>query len=80
MNTAPDSLDAAWAEAEAALPEGWTLDALRRGGNGVWHAYADSNQHLGGPYRGRPFADEAGATHVAALRALAYRLRARVPS
>jgi hypothetical protein len=36
-------LGIAWQRAEAAMPEGWTLDALRRGGDGQWRAWADSN-------------------------------------
>ena len=63
-----ESLDAAWAEAEAALPDGWHIDRLNRNGPKDWTAYASEAPHLG---------LEMGAhnTPAAALRALAARLR-----
>lgn len=69
---APDSLDAAWAEAEAALSEGWTLGgvihrAVAR--HPTWSAEASS---LG---EGALHAE--GDTPAAALRALTAKLRER---
>ena len=68
-----DSLDAAWAEAEAALPKGWVvaglnldLWALSRGEQ-VWVAAA------GHPLDSSTFAE--APTPAAALRALAAKLR-----
>ena len=65
-----DSIDAAWTEAEAALPEGWHIDRLNRNGPQDWTAYASEAPHLG---------LEMGAhnTPAAALRALTTRLKAR---
>ena len=70
-----DSLDAAWAEAEAALPEGWLVMNLNRWweetsspANGWWGAVASkagNGQALVG----------SGPTPAAALRALAAKLR-----
>lgn len=75
---AADSLDAAWAEAEAALPEGWrihlrTVPRHSDGGlpHSTAHGYSASATHrdltraTSGPH----------ATPAAALRALAERLR-----
>jgi hypothetical protein len=64
------ALDAAWAEAEAALPEGWHIDRLHRNGPKDWTAYASEAPYLG---------LEMGAhnTPAAALRALAAKLRER---
>jgi hypothetical protein len=64
----PGSLDAAWAEAEAALPDGWNVHGVERIGVGNWHAAA------------WPLVDAVhghGPTPAAALRALAERLRDR---
>jgi hypothetical protein len=71
----PDSLDAAWAEAEAALPKRgfWHLTGLTRRVGGSWRASAgllnDTFEH----YVVRR--DGFGPTPTAALRALAERLR-----
>ena len=79
-----DSLDAAWAEAEAALPEGWTLGGVQRSnqrGQTKRQAYistawggilAGQTAVLATP-RGRRIAY--GDTPAAALRALAAKLR-----
>ena len=68
----PDSLDSAWAEAEAALPEGWELiglDGIPEQENGAqWEAKSS------GP---RSDIDATGLTPAAALRALAAQLRKR---
>jgi len=83
----PDSLDAAWAEAEAALPEGWQIITLEWAGmitdylgepipedGEDWRAIADA--------LGKEDDDEAeeiryarGSSPAAALRALAVKLR-----
>ena len=65
----PDSLDAAWAEAEAALPEGWRIDGVDRADVEIdwWEASAS------GIMGGTVFVT--GDTPPAALRALAERLR-----
>lgn len=75
---APDSLDAAWAEAEAALPEGWHLCAVERhchAGDetpGQWYATAHDAD--------RWESEEGwGDDQTAALRALATKLRERQP-
>ena len=72
-------LGSAWAEAEAALPEGWRLESLERGGMDVryvvggidrlewWEATAR------GPFDRRQLGKD--STPVRALRALASRLR-----
>jgi len=61
-----DSLDAAWAEAEAALPEGETLQGLSPTANG-WYAHAYNAE--------RERCDGIADTPAAALRALAAKLR-----
>jgi excisionase family DNA binding protein len=63
----PDSLDAAWAEAEAALPEGWQDLYVERHFNGYF-----ANIDYDGP---GPIGE--GLTPAAALRALAAKLRDR---
>lgn len=72
----PDSLDAAWAEAEAALPEGWAFDlsrAVRPPAEGAAPTYYATVS--------RPWTTGAiefqvsGPTPAAALRALAAKLR-----
>jgi hypothetical protein len=69
-------LDAAWAEAEAALPEDWEL-RLFYWGDPKYGATASYRFSLG---RGRavPFEQEYGPTPAAALRALAEQLRERM--
>jgi hypothetical protein len=64
----PDSLDAAWAEAEAALPEGYALSLETRG---PWY----TARAEGG--RDEPAYTASADTLVIALRALAARLRDR---
>lgn len=66
-----DSLDAAWADAESALPEGWSL-ALDTVGGGRAAAIDDAAPL--GPDRG---IWGYGSTPAAALRELAARLRVR---
>lgn len=69
---APESLDAAWAAVEAALPEGWRLHFLEASGT-QWRAVA-ANQRDDGT---DPFiAIREAATPAAALQALASALRA----
>jgi hypothetical protein len=68
----PDSLDAAWAEAEAVLPEGWMLERVWRNA-GAWNARAGE-----GPYPAAIGVQQiggSGPTPAAALRALAAKLR-----
>jgi hypothetical protein len=77
----PDSLDAAWAAAEASLPEGWWIDHLELSGMSVsfvdgsrdrlgwWEALAKGPKYVD--------AEGAGPTPAAALRALADRPRER---
>ena len=67
-----DSLDAAWAEAEAALPEGWAVDMLKLLSNRTWVAWA-SHHVLTRPWEQRN-REGVGPTPAAALRALAARL------
>jgi hypothetical protein len=69
------SLDAAWAEAEAVLPEGWEIIELRNGA--VWHAAAFGIipvPDMPGLITGERLEDD-GPTPAAALRALAAKLR-----
>jgi hypothetical protein len=74
--TAPDSLDAAWAEAEAALPEGWSL-AVDRGPleprhvSGSACATATERTATGEGRQEKAFAD----SPAAALHALAAKLQ-----
>jgi hypothetical protein len=73
----PDSLDAAWVAAEAALPEGWVLDRLwdrlwDREVRAQWTARAVD----GGLYTAF-IESEPCLTPAAALRALAAKLRER---
>lgn len=81
----PDSLDAAWAEAEAALPEGWRPatvgpadpDAYDEAGNPIsapWVASVVSPAFFDGE-NDREWACGSGPTPAAALRALAAKLR-----
>lgn len=69
LSTTPAPLDAAWAEAEAALPEGWRvtrLDYLRL--RGEWTAMAEHQRDAGS-------VSAEGPTPAAALLALAEKLR-----
>ena len=69
---ATDSLGAAWAEAEAVVPEGWSLvHVMRPGLDETWGALAESDR---GEYDHRV---GRGPTPAAALRALAAALRER---
>lgn len=68
---ASDSLDAAWAEAEAALPDGWRIKEVRvHDLDDEWGAEAENMTGVG-RYRWV----EHGPTPAAALRALTARLR-----
>lgn len=73
-----DSLDAAWAEAEAALPEGWQL-VLLRGLAGDYSAHAEdiSKRPDDGSWTHEEERFAFGRTPAAALRALAAKLRER---
>ena len=69
----PDSLDAARADAEAALPVGWLLGLVARDGQYVAEAWEDDEAYASGDAAEEAFADAA----TLALRALAERLRER---
>jgi hypothetical protein len=72
---APAGLDAAWAEAEAALPEGWVLELATPNPHEPRPTHrAEAWNGNGGVTRGYVKADEIGP--AAALRALAVRLTA----
>ena len=89
MPAPPDSLDAAWAEAEAALPDGWTLLEVSRldrdedGGRmldargGYWYASAGEGNKAQVVSYIRREETETGHTPAAALRGLAAKLRER---
>lgn len=66
-------LDAAWAEAEAALPEGWIFGVLARGDQYLAEAWEDDEAYASGDSAAEAYAD----TPAAALRALAAKLRER---
>jgi len=67
-----ESLDAAWAEAESALPEGWAIDRLTR----VWDAVSPVNHWRAWANRGDGSMLSAwGQSPTAALLALAAQLR-----
>jgi hypothetical protein len=70
-DTAPDSLDAAWAAVEAVLPEGWHLASFAHDGplNPGWYVDARPDGHRSGRYAA------SGPTPVAALRALEAKLK-----
>ena len=68
-----DSLDAAWAEAEAALPEGGRIYGARRLYDGGWEFSAEWWTYDARYRAGRATGD----TPAAALRALAAKLRER---
>ena len=65
----PDSLAAAWAAAEAALPEGWRIERLERYGK-KWAVDIEPCPGCGGE-------SAEGDTPAAALHALARRLAER---
>jgi hypothetical protein len=68
------SLDAAWAEAEATLPEeGWMFGVVARGGEYLAEAWEGDEAYACGDAA----ADTYGPTPAAALRALAVKLRER---
>ena len=70
-----DSLDAAWAEAEAALPEGWAIVSIFATSSAPWEWRAFAGLTVN-PESDDPFMSWAeGPTPAAALRALAARLR-----
>ena len=62
-----DDLGAAWAEVEAALPEGWHVDGLSWVGAEGYEAHCEPCPGCGGP-------SATGPTPAAALRGLAVRL------
>jgi hypothetical protein len=66
---APEGLDAAWAEAEAALPEGWRLSVAQHPDNYAAFATPPTLRRGGAPVG-------LGPTPAVALRALAARLTA----
>ncbi len=68
----PDFLDAAWVEAEAALPEGWTL-RLSNGGHP--ERYAATAIRLDDGWEPQKDIRAPGPTPTAALRALVAKLR-----
>lgn len=72
---APDSLDAAWAEAEAALPEGWTALRVFRFAD-EWTVLFEKQRTFGrgGGSRYDRWRGE-GSSFAAALHALAVTLR-----
>jgi hypothetical protein len=72
----PSTLDAAWAEAEAALPEGDRINTLCRHGDG-WLVWTEGRPP--GHLSDRPIAHGQGPTPAAALRALAVSLRKDTP-
>ncbi len=63
-----------WAEAEAALPEGWQVAALERRGADSWEAITESTPEHDLEYAHVEWAGE-GPTPAAALRKLARKLR-----
>ena len=67
------TLDEAWAEAEAALPEGWALYVLDQH-RGEWRATAG---RIEAGYDNPFIAMESGPTPATALHALAIALRTR---
>lgn len=75
-----DSLDAAWAEVEAALPEGWLIVRLRRDWqipsspiSGEWLTTWDV---MASPDNGAALLEASGPSPAAALRALAASVKA----
>jgi len=69
-------LDAAWAEVEAALPDGWSIlpPLSLRSFGGYWRAAADAPSLVGLPWHERHVLAH-GLTPAAALLALAAALR-----
>lgn len=75
MIIVPDSLDAAWAEVEAALPEGWELRTIEFDGlNGAERVDCRAGLYHRGMGRLENHWGD-GPTPVATLRALAAKLR-----
>lgn len=70
---APDNLASAWAEAEAALPEGWRVESLTWRYRAGW----DVEVWSGPGHIARWEMSGDGPTPAAALRALAVQLRER---
>ena len=69
---AADSLDAAWAEAEAALPEGWRLASLLSPGD---YSFDERGWEMHAQNEDGKTRRAHGPTPAAALRALAEKLR-----
>lgn len=70
----PEPLDEAWAEAEAALPEGWHMLALQDTTGETWSLA--TWRAMAGEYEiDGPFCASVGPTPAAALHAIAVRLR-----
>lgn len=71
----PDTLDAAWAQAEAALPTGWLIEGLLQFPIGTWEATAEpASDGRWAPEEGAVVQVE-GRTPAGALEALAAALR-----
>jgi hypothetical protein len=69
-----DSIDAAWAAVEAALPLGWAVEGLVQYPIGTWEATAEpTSDGQWAPTEG-PMAMAVGSTPAGALRALANKL------
>ena len=75
LRIAADSLDAAWQEAEAALPEGWGMQLIR--GANVQTGERTPDYRAISFSGTMPVTDGYGPTPAVALRALAARLRER---
>ena len=67
MTTETLTLDAAWAAAEAELPDGWAMLSLKRDDDGQWCAFAAAD---GRPWQHR-YRRASGPTPAAAVLALA---------
>ena len=65
-----ESIDGAWREAEAALPEGWLLSLVSRAGQYMAEAWEDDEAYASGEATYEVHAD----TPAAALLAIAARL------
>lgn len=70
-----DSIDAAWAEAEAALPEGWMGPSFAEQTEGTWRAYVSRRPTARRREAPPEIVTVVGPTPAAALRALAAKLR-----
>lgn len=68
----PGTLDAAWAEVEAALPEGWHVFEVVKQSDASWLAVAGRRDYL---WNGPNSEAGSGPTPAAALLALAEKLR-----